>query len=86
MSRTCVAILYTTHHTLKAEKLLKTHKIKNKVIMKPRGVTTDCGLAIEFDSADEETVTQILRENPLKVEGVYTYENGMLLEKVATFH
>ena len=86
MSRTCVAVLRTTHHTLKVEKLLKTHQIKHKTIMKPRGVTTDCGLAIEFDGADEKTVIHILRENPLKVEGVYVYENGMLLEKIATFH
>ena len=86
MSRTCVAVLHTTYHTLKAERLLKAQGIKHKTIMKPRGVTTDCGLAIEFRSEDEQGVIDVLRGNPLEVEGVYAYEDGILVEKIATFH
>ncbi len=66
-----IAVFFTTHHTLSAEKILKKNKIKNKIIMKPRKITTDCGLALEFDGEFFKTAYSEFLYAKLKLEGFY---------------
>ncbi|MBI5206695.1 MAG: DUF3343 domain-containing protein [Candidatus Firestonebacteria bacterium] len=71
-----LVVFYTTHHTLFAEKILKKLKIKNKVVMKPRKITTDCGLAIEFDGDFLKEAYEEINKKKLKIEGFYNKNNN----------
>ncbi|MBI4649995.1 DUF3343 domain-containing protein [Candidatus Desantisbacteria bacterium] len=66
-----LAVFFTTYHTLSAEKIFKKLKIKNKTIIKPRKITTDCGLAIEFDSDFLNKLDEEFKLAKLKLEGFY---------------
>ena len=46
-----VLIFPTTHLTLLAEKSLERAGIKYRTVMKPRKISSDCGLAIRVDPA-----------------------------------
>ncbi len=71
MSEECILVFQTTHRTLKAEDILKKEKIKIKIILKPRSITTDCGLAIRFGCDKKDTVTDIIKKNKLVLVGIY---------------
>ena len=45
-----VVVFPTTHLTLSAEKSLEQAGIEHRTIMKPRRISSDCGLAIRIDS------------------------------------
>ncbi len=49
-------VLNTTHQTLRAEKVLKGVGINHRTVMKPRSISSDCGLAIRFE---EDTLEKI---------------------------
>ena len=44
-----VIVFPTTHLTLSAEKSLEKAGIEHRTIMKPRRISSDCGLAIRVD-------------------------------------
>ncbi|MBI5418099.1 DUF3343 domain-containing protein [Candidatus Poribacteria bacterium] len=76
-----LAVFFTTHHTLFAEKIFKKLKIKNKVVIKPRKITTDCGLAIEFDGTLMNEAVQEFSNAKLRLEGIYHKENDEWIKK-----
>ena len=45
-----VVVFPTTHLTLSAEKSLEKAGIEHRTIMKPRRISSDCGLALRVDS------------------------------------
>lgn len=47
-----MAVFSTTHLTLKAEKALKDAGVGHRTVMKPRKISSDCGLAIRLDHSD----------------------------------
>jgi len=47
-----VIVFPTTHLTLKAEKVLEEELIPFRTIMKPRRISSDCGLAIRISEDD----------------------------------
>lgn len=49
--------------------------MKVKIVLKPRSIATDCGLAIGFDIKDKALVSKIIRNNNLSLAGVYN-KNG----------
>ncbi|MEW6087280.1 MAG: DUF3343 domain-containing protein [bacterium] len=67
----CILVFQTTHRTLQAENILKKEKIKIKIILKPRSITTDCGLAIKFDPLNKDTVLKIIKDYNLSLMGIY---------------
>ena len=67
----CILVFQTTHRTLQAENILKKEKIKIKIVLKPRSITTDCGLAIRFNTEDKDIIFKIIKNNNLSLMGVY---------------
>ena len=50
MSELEVLIVFpTTHMTLSAEKFLEDESVHYRTVMKPRAISSDCGLAIRID-------------------------------------
>ncbi|MDD5773010.1 MAG: DUF3343 domain-containing protein [bacterium] len=68
----CILVFQTTHRTLQAENILKKEKIKIKIVLKPRSITTDCGLAIRFNAEDKDVIFKIIKNNNLSLMGVYS--------------
>ncbi|MBI1987228.1 MAG: DUF3343 domain-containing protein [Nitrospinae bacterium] len=71
-----VAVFPTTHQTLQAEKLLKGNGIKVRPVLKPRRIATECGMALEFDAAEEETIVRLCQERKLALVGIYPVEGS----------
>lgn len=67
----CILVFQTTHRTLQAENILKKEKIKIKIVLKPRSITTDCGLAVRFSAGDKDIIFKIIKDNSLSLMGVY---------------
>jgi len=67
----CILVFQTTHRTLQAENILRKEKIKIKIILKPRSITTDCGLAIRFNYEDKDIIFKIIKNNNLSIMGIY---------------
>ena len=63
MNSTLLAVFATTHLTLKAEKALKEAGVGHRTIMKPRKISSDCGLAIRFDMPDMERARSVFSES-----------------------
>jgi hypothetical protein len=57
-----VVVLPTTHLTLQAEKTLKGAGISHRTILKPRRISSDCGLAIRIQWKDMEGASRVLKE------------------------
>ena len=60
-----VIVFPTTHLTLSAEKSLDKAGIKHRTIMKPRRISSDCGLAIRIDSRSLDICQEALTEDGL---------------------
>ena len=66
-----VVLFYSTTHALRAEKVLDRAGVRIKMIPTPRQISSDCGMALRFDRAEEERVAAILAENQVPTNGIY---------------
>jgi hypothetical protein len=62
---TNLAVLKSTHLTLKAEKAMGEAGIAHRTVMKPRSISSDCGLAIRFEAELRQKVSETLLEKKL---------------------
>ena len=60
-----VIVFPTTHLTLSAEKSLEKIGIGHRTIMKPRRISSDCGLAIRVSSGSLESCKKALTADGL---------------------
>jgi hypothetical protein len=58
----------STHHVLKAEKLLLGNGIKHEIIPTPKNISSDCGMSIRInpDISDPKTIADVLVENNIQ--------------------
>lgn len=56
----------STHHAMRAEKVLTDEGIKIKTIPTPRDITLSCGLAIRFGVEDIERIKELKDEGKLE--------------------
>lgn len=61
----------STHHAIKAEKLLKEHNLNIRMMPTPREITASCGLSIRFEVVDLEEVEDIIKNEDLAIKGKY---------------
>ncbi len=66
-----VIVFPTTHLTLKAETVLEQAGVKHRTVMKPRRISSDCGLAIRIDVDDQHHIRGLLEENSLNPAGFF---------------
>ncbi|OGW00527.1 MAG: hypothetical protein A2889_08630 [Nitrospinae bacterium RIFCSPLOWO2_01_FULL_39_10] len=66
-----IVLFISTHETLRAEKILKSEDIYFKTVIKPRSITSECGMGLEFNRNDKERILKICKENNLKLAGIF---------------
>lgn len=66
-----VAVFNNIHRVMKAEKILKEHRLDILLIPAPRSLQSDCGLAIRYSETDREMVENTLAEAQLVPEELY---------------
>ena len=71
MGEYSVVLFYSSSHALRAEKVLQRAGILNKMIPTPRQLSSDCGMALRFDRADEEHVARALDEHEVPIIGIH---------------
>jgi len=71
MGEYSVVLFHSSSHALRAEKVLQRAGILNKMIPTPRQLSSDCGMALRFDRADEERVAGALVEHEVPINGIH---------------
>ena len=66
-----VVLFHSTSHALCAEKVLQEAGIPIKMIPTPRQLSSDCGMALRFERADEEQVVRALVEHKVPTNGIH---------------
>jgi hypothetical protein len=56
----------STHHAMRAERILTQEGIKTKTIPTPRDITLSCGIAIRIAVDDLETIIELKRSGKLE--------------------
>ena len=67
-----VVLFHSTAHALRAETVLQRVGLRVKMIPTPRQLSSDCGLALRFEPADEERLVSILAENMVPTNGIHS--------------
>jgi hypothetical protein len=61
----------STHHAIKAERVLNEKGISIKTIPTPREITASCGLSIRFDVKMLDEVKKVVERDNLAAKGIY---------------
>jgi len=72
-----VIVFPTTHLTLSAEKSLEKADIEHRTIMKPRRISSDCGLAIRVDSRSLDSCKEALTADGLLPARFFREDEGL---------
>ncbi len=56
-----LAVFPTTHLTLTAERVFKDAGLHQRTIMKPRRISSDCGLAIRLDASQLKQARELVQ-------------------------
>jgi hypothetical protein len=71
-----VIVFPTTHLTLKAESVFEKAGIVHRTVMKPRKISSDCGLAIRVKDDDLRHIRELLNEGSIEPLGFYKESDG----------
>jgi len=63
-----VILFHTTSAALRGEKVAHKAGLKVKLILTPRQLSSDCGIALRFELVDREIITQLLADAGVKAE------------------
>ncbi len=66
-----VILVYSTSYALRAEKVLKQAGISCKLIPVPRHLSSECGVCVRIERADQEAAFQVLRTARVEMERVH---------------
>ncbi len=66
-----IFVFKTTYLTFKVERELKKAGIPYKIVTKPRGISSDCGLAVQVAEQDEAAVSSLLTTSGIECAGVW---------------
>ena len=66
-----IAVFVSTHETLRAERAFKEKRIKVRATVKPRSISSNCQLAIEFAEGSKEAIATIIKEERLDFIGFF---------------
>jgi len=78
-----IVLFISTHETLRAEKILKSENIDFKTVIKPRSITSECGMGLEFEGHKTDTVLGICKRHGLKLAGIFTSREDGGWERIA---
>ena len=63
-----LALFQSTRAVIKAERLLVKHALRCKIIPVPRIISSECGMAIEIDENDRDTVRSLFLQEEIETE------------------
>jgi len=66
-----VVLFHSTNWAIKAEKVLQGAGLEVKLIPVPRHLSSDCGVCLRFDWANEGAVRRALEEARVEFEGIH---------------
>ncbi|MFQ6100166.1 MAG: DUF3343 domain-containing protein [Anaerolineae bacterium] len=66
-----VVLFHSTSHALRAEKVLQKAGIPCKLIPVPRHISSDCGVCLRIEQADEKAARRALEEAGVETKGSY---------------
>ena len=69
-----IILFHTTHALLKLEKGLLERGLEVESIPTPRGLSSDCGMALRFAPTDAEAVRAAVSELGVEIEGIHELE------------
>jgi CTP synthase (UTP-ammonia lyase) len=78
-----VLLFHTTHETMHAESILKRHRMRFKLVPRPRDIQDDCGLGLVIVKEDRQKTEALLPPEGIYIkaafhigkEGQWTREN-----------
>jgi len=77
-----LAVFNSAHRVMKAENILKTCGLPILLIPAPRALSTDCGLAIRYDSDLNDIVLQALTSENMLPTVIYRKESDSIYDPV----
>jgi hypothetical protein len=66
-----VILVHSTSHAVRAEKVLHQAGIQCKLIPVPRHLSSDCGVCVRIERADQEAALKALEAAHVEIEGVH---------------
>ena len=66
-----VILVHSTNYALRAERVLAKAGISCKLIPVPRHLSSDCGVCVRIERADQEAVLQALEGARVEIEGIH---------------
>ncbi len=79
-----LAVFNSAHRVMKAESILKKLRLAIMLIPAPRALSTDCGLAIRYDSDISDTIFNSLASEKLLPTSIYRKDSDAHYELVWT--
>jgi len=67
----CLMTFYSTHHALKAEKVLKNNGLKVELIPVPREFSSNCGISLSLLWTDKDVAVVLLTNNGVQIEKIH---------------
>lgn len=78
-----IAVFVSTHETLCAERAIKNRKVRVRSLLKPRHISSNCQLALEFADKELSQVAEVVKDEELGLVGYYQKgENGDWVEGI----
>ncbi len=77
---------YSTHHALKAEKILKNAGVEVMMIPIPKEITANCGSGVKFNIKDLGRINSLIKRSNLRFWGCYKieqYDREKQIEKIS---
>jgi ribosomal protein L7Ae-like RNA K-turn-binding protein len=66
-------ILFSSYNSgLALESILKKEKVKYTIVPTPRELSACCGIAIQYNKVDEETIKVLIEGNSIQVAGFHS--------------
>jgi hypothetical protein len=78
----CILLMGSVHKVMKAEKVLKSAGVLVDLVPVLREISSDCGVAIEFDSDHRKDVLDLLKKEGFPGLACYAKRPGKGFEKV----
>jgi hypothetical protein len=66
-----VVLVYSTSYALRAEKVLQEAGIPSRLIPVPRHLSSDCGVCVRIERADQEAALRALELAGVEIEGIH---------------
>ena len=76
---------YASHHAVRAEKVLKKNNFTAMLVPGPREISPNCGVALQFEYALVEQVSQTLKKNKVQIEALHQYQIELSQEELDKF-